>query len=792
MLKNFFTITFRSLAKNKLPVIANILGMGVAVGYCMVAYFANEYNRGFDAIHTQGEQIYRVTSVREFEGTRTRYGVVPTPVGSLVGNIADVDQATRYDYSQSNFKRGDELFSSNLRFVDPGFFDMFTFEFVSGDGNIRDPRTVLISEEIAIRLFGEGAEAIGRDVTLVYGKELKDLKVGGVFKDPPMNSSFYSKNGSSYFNYENRKDEFPNEREDDWMKLSTVFIQIKDASRVGAVHDELKPFIDRANTVRDAARLYDLTLEQLPGMAIRDRRESTQAWTFVAPPQVAVVGTAITGFLMLLIACFNLTNTTIAMSAGRLKEIGIRKVMGSRRIQLIAQLMGETLIVCLVSAFVGLAVADLLVTGWNILWEYMQLTPHYFDSMGFFLFLLGVLIAAGLFAGSYPALYISRFAPVKILKGKTQFGGPSYFTKALLTVQFTISLIAVVSAIALYQNASYQRGYDLGFDSRGSIVAHIENKSEFENYRTALESNAEIRSMSGAKSSIFAGGSKETVRHEATQREVDMIEVGDGYLETLDLSLTAGRDFRKDSPTDLKESVIISQRLAEDLAFSNPIGQRILWRDTVSLYVVGVVKNVYTQGLWTELEPLMIRYVAPEQYRQIIVSTTPSQLYQVNEVMKEKWSKVFPNRLYNGTLLTHHLDDVDEANSNLIMMYGFMGIVALLHSLTGLFTLLSINIIRRTKEIGIRKVLGASIFHITRIINFEFMIILLIAAVVGGWAGFVSCNALMGSIWKYYLAVSTSTVVIATSLVLILAILAVAHKVYVVANLNPTQALKEN
>lgn len=793
MLKNYLTITLRSLLKHKLPVLANILGMGVAVGCCMVAYFAQEYNVNYDMVHKNGQQIYRVTSVREFEGKLTRYGLVPTPVGTLVGAIPDVNRSTRFDFSQSNFKRDNDVFNSNLRYVDPDFFDMFTFDFIAGSPKeIQDRRSILVSEEVATRLFGNAAEAVGKTVTIVYGTQLKDLKVGGVFRDPQMNSSFYVKNGSSFVHYDNRKDEFPTEREDDWRKICTVFVQINDPGRVSTVHDQLSGFVARANTVSDAVKLNDFTLEQLPGMAIRDRLESTEAWTFVAPPQAAVFGTAVMGFLMLLVACFNLTNTTIAMSASRLKEIGIRKVMGSRRIQLIIQLMSETLVVCIVAAFVGLAFAELFVSGWNSLWEYMQLTPHYFDSLDFFIFLTGVLILAGLLAGSYPALYVSRFAPVKILKGKLQFGGTSYLTKGLLTVQFIVSLIAVVSAMAFYQNANYQRTYDLGFNSRGSIVAHLDNKGEFDTYQASLESNADIQSMAGAKSSIFAGGSKETVRRETAQLEVDMIEVGDHYLETLNLQLIAGRDFVKDSPTDIKESVIVSQRLAEELGMEGAIGERLIWHDTVSLYVVGVVKNIYTRGLWMEMEPMMIRYVAPENYRQLIVSTAPANLHDVNESMKASWNKLFPNRLYNGTLLTKHLDDVDEANSNLILMYAFTGIVALLHSLTGLFTLMSINIIRRTKEIGIRKVLGASILHITKIVNLEFGIILTIAAIIGGWAGYTTCNALMGTIWKYYLSVTTSTVVTSISLVVVLAALAVAQKVYRIASMNPTQAIKEN
>lgn len=793
MFKNYFLITFRSLLKNKVFILINVFGMGIAIACCIVAYFANEYNNTYDGIHVNANKIYRVTAQREFEGKLTRYGFASMPLGDIVHKtMPDVSKSTRYYYSYSNFKRDNDLFATNLHYVDPDFFQMFTFEFISGNpADMNDRTSLFISEEMAIKLFHSPEEAFGKSITQVYGTQLKEFKVAGIYKDPPMNSSFYRKNGSSYLNFENAKDEHPTAREDDWKQVCTLFLQIDDDSRVNNVHDQLQTFVASNNDAREDFQVKEFLLEKLPGMAIKDRIEYTKAWTWVAPPQSAIIGSTLMGVLILLIACFNLTNTAIAISSRRLKEIGIRKVMGSRRKQLIVQFISETTFICFLALAVGLAFADFLIQGWNYLWEYMQLKAHYFDSLGFIFFLVGVLICTGILAGSYPAFYISKFEPVSILKGKLKFGGTNYFTRILLGLQFAISLIAIVSAIGFYQNAVYQRNYDLGFDMRGSVIAWIENQNEFESYKNALQQNPKILSIAGARSGIFSNRMHEPVKHESSRLEVDIIEVGDSYLQTMNLKLLKGRDFIKDSKSDQEESVIISQKMADEFGWTDAIGKEIIWRDSVKLFVVGIVKDIYTQGLWRELEPLMIKYVLPSSYTQLVVSTNASAVSSVNGSMHTEWNKLFPNRLYNGNMLVTHLKEVNDVNVNIIYMYAFLGAIAMMLSVTGLFTLVSLNIIKRMKEIGVRKILGASVSNIARIINFEFFVILMLASVVGSWVGYTMCNLLMNSIWRYYQGVNVATFVISVALLFVISLFTVGYKIYNVATMNPVNSLKD-
>ena len=492
MLKNFLLITFRNMMKNKLFIFINVFGMAVAIACCIVAYFAYEFEATFDGNHTNGAQIYRVSAVREFDNQTTRYGYAPLPLRGIVSqNFKDVDKSSRFHFSWSNFKREDDLFQSNLSYVDPEFFEMFSFEFIKGDPKaLKDVSSVFINDKMAIRLFGSAEEAFGKTITQVYGNTLKEIKIAGVFKEQPQNSSFHPR--EAFMNFENCKDEHGSLTDDNWTQESTLFLQINDPGRVSIIHEQLQPYIENNNKVREDFIIKELALDHFPTMARRDVADAVRSWTWAAPPSSLIIGSAAMGILILLVACFNLTNTAIAISSRRLKEIGIRKVMGGVRKQLILQFIGETTLICFFALLLGLFFAEFLTEAWNIMFYRAPVSPHYLDNPQFLTLMPAILVFIGLLAGAYPAFYISNFEPISILKGKLKFGGTNYFTRTLLGLQFAISLIAIVSAIAFLQNAKYQEAYDLGFDPKGSVIAWLNSKEEFETYRNSLQGNPEI------------------------------------------------------------------------------------------------------------------------------------------------------------------------------------------------------------------------------------------------------------------------------------------------------------
>ncbi|MCD9014289.1 ABC transporter permease [Parachryseolinea silvisoli] len=790
MIKNYLLITLRSMMKNKFFIFINIFGLAIGIACSIVAYFNWEYDHTFNKNHVNAGEIYRVSPLRKFDGTTELHTVVNIPLASAIRqNMPDVDQVTRLNRSWTNFKVDDNLFPGRVRYVDPEFFNMFSFDFIYGRADVlKDKSTVLISEEMAKTLFGS-ADVVGRQLTQVVREQLKEFTVGGVFRDQPDNSSFQAQ---SYMHYDNYFDDANEVTENDWHHNTVLFVQIKDPSRVGVVRQQLQPYRENNNKVREDFQVTEYVLDPFVGMAQRDVQNERWADTLQnSNSPAAVVTPSIMAVLILLIACFNMTNTSIAISSRRLKEIGIRKVMGSMRAQLILQFIGETLFICFLALIIGMLLGEVLLSAWNSLWVEMKLTSHYLDAPGFLIFMIGVLFFTGLLSGSYPAFYISSFEPVGILKGKQKFGGTNYFTRILLCLQYAISLLAIIGSFAFYENSRYQRDFDLGFDQQGVMIVYVSNGQEYETFHHAIVRNKDILAVAGSKHSVFSSRYRDPVKHESREHDVDIIDVGDGYLQAMGLTLLEGRDFQKDSETDRRESVIITEEFAKVFSWDKPLGKTILWHDTVKLYVVGVAKNVYTDGLWDKAQPMMIRYTAPENYTHVIVSAPVEKLIAVNASMEQEWKQIFPNRLYTGRYLNEEMKESLTVNDNIVKMFAFLGLVAMGLSVTGLFTLVSLNIIRKMKEIGVRKVLGASIGNIARIINTEFIIILLIASVAGCLMGAFLVDMLMSSIWKYYLPAGSYTFFISVILMFMLSTLAIGYKVFSAASMNPVSTLRD-
>lgn len=776
------------MMKNKLFILINVFGMGVAIACCIVAYFNWELDATFDHNHANRSEIYRVSSLREFEGNTTLFGHSPLPLAQVIRqNVPDVRSAVRVAWSYSDFKIEDNVFRPELAYVDPDFFDVFTFDMIEGTASdITDKSKVFISDELAMKLFNS-THVVGKQITQVIGVDAKEVTVGGVFRKPPDNSSWSE---GAYMHFDNVYDDDKNLKENDWLARTTLFVRIPDASRLDAVHKQLLSYRENNNRVREDFIIKEFVLDPLDGMGQRDRANDTWSRTRGSSPTAAVISPIIMALLVLLIACFNMTNTSIAISSRRLKEIGIRKVMGSMRAQLIVQFIGETLFICFISLMVGLLLGEVLLSSWNALWENMKLSSHYLDKPAVLIFLCAVLMFTGLVAGSYPAFYISHFEPVSILKGKLKFGGTNYFTRTLLILQYAFSLIAVIFAVSFYQNSIFQRDFDLGFNDKSIIIAYVESLGEFETYRNAIQGNKDILSIAGSKHSIFSARYRNPVKHDSKQLEVDIIDVGDDYLKTMGLELVEGRNFERDSETDRKESIIVTENFAKSFGWDNPIGKEVIWKDTVKLFVVGVIKNVYTQGLWRELEPMMIRNAPREQYTHVIVSGPVDKLRDINLEMEKEWKRIFPTRLYNGRFLDEIMVEAATVNDNIVKIFAFLGIVAIFLSATGLYTLVSLNIIKKMKEIGVRKVLGASISNITRIINTEFVIMLLISSVIGSAASFFTVELLMDSIWDYYLPASTITIAFSVFILFTISGLAVGYKIFAAASMNPVNTLR--
>jgi ABC-type antimicrobial peptide transport system permease subunit len=800
MFKNYLLITLRNLLKNKLFIFINVFGMGVAIACCIVAYLNWEYSDKWDASFSNTENIYRVQFWREFQGDNQRYGIIPMPVAGYVKqNIKDVAAVTRYHTTYSDMRIGDEIFGTQMAFADSSFFSFFDYKLKYGSfDNFYDRSQIFISDETARKYYNK-EDVVGEMLTQIIldkngVRNPKEFIIGGVFEKKPSNISFGFEVITLFDNFWDVNRD-PEMSETSWKRWTgALFLKIIDASLVKSVTTQLQSYVEPQNKAREDFKVTSYYLQPFVGMMAANRANPrlNSDWMNGGIPDEAVVVPAIMSVMLLLLACFNFTNTSIAISSRRLKEIGIRKVMGGLRVQLVAQFLGENLILCLLGLIAGLLLAEWLVPAYDSLWPWLDLNLSYTENIGFLLFLVLLLIITALIAGSYPAFYITAFEPVSILKGKAKFGGTNWFTRILLGGQFVISLLSIIMGVAFYNNGVYQKNYDLGFATSGVISAWVGNEAGFNTYRDALALNPDIVAIAGTLHHVANGFYNDPVKYESLEREVDILDVGDDYFDAMDMTLVAGRKFIKDSETDMKESVIVTEEFLKTFDWKDDaIGKRLVWMDTVQLYVVGVVKNIYSRALWEPIEPTMIRYASPTKFQQLVVKSAPGKTTAVNEYMEQKWKEVFPNSLYTGQMIDQELQETNEINANVTTMFGFLGFFAALMTGIGLYTLVSLNIVKRMKEIGVRKVLGASVSNIAGVINFEFIVNLGIATLLGGALGFFAANALMDSIWEYYLHLNYISLIVSVSVMVVVALLAVGYKTISTAMLNPTKTLRD-
>jgi putative ABC transport system permease protein len=792
MIKNFLLITFRSMMKNKLYLFINIFGMAISIACCIIGFFNYDHNASFDLIHKKAPTIYRVGSVRKFQNELTEFGHAPIALGNAIKrNVSDVSEVVRFSPDDGNFRVKDELFKSNLTYVDAGFFALFSFDFIEGGGELKNKNDICISDELAIKYFGNN-QALGKPLTqLLDSGRKKEYVVAGVFKKQPSNSSFGGQAYSQYDNmFEFAKGDF---NENSWKYRNNLFVQIKDPTRVASVQEQLKQYTENNNKIREDFIIKFFLVEPFVGMAVRDSyADKNGTWTREGSPLAAVIGIGLMGLFVLLIAIFNLTNTAVAISSRRLKEIGLRKVMGSARRDLIAQFIGETTLICFLALILGVLIGEFfLLPAFNKLWPDFNMVTDYLGRPNFLIFMIGTLIITSLLAGSYPAFYISKFEPASILKGTLKFGGTNTFTRILLCLQFCISLAGIVCSFAFTDNATFQRNFDMGFDRKGVVFTNVNGRSEFETYRNALAENPAIISISGSQSHLYSSGFNDPIKHEDKEIEVDILDVSADYISTMSIPLKKGRNFEPDSETDRKESVIITEGLAKQLGLVEPIGKKIVWLDTVKYYVVGVVQDIYTNGLWEKTDPVMFRYAPKDEVNHILVKANADKLVDINKFMEAKWKSIFPEKMYDGKYMDSEMIEADTVNRNLVKMFAFLGLVALMLSVTGLFTLVSLNIIKKMKEIGVRKVLGASTWNITAVVNREFAIILLIASVGGGFLGYGLSSIFMESIWDYYQKVSFASMVISAMILIVASVISIAYKLFITTRLNPSNVLRD-
>lgn len=789
MLKSYLLITFRNMMKHKFFLFINISGLAIAIASCLVAYYLYEFNATFDGNHQQRETIYRVSSFREFQGEVTKYGHVPLALGNMIRqNEAGANKVIRYTSAMLTLRIERDNFLESVAYVDASFFEVFSFDASHGHLSVSEKSALVISDELAFKFFGK-ENPIGRTVSqIAEGRTVTDFTVVGTFKKQPNNSSFGQQ---AYVHFDNQFGA-SSLTENDWTARATLFVQVSDPEKALQLTNSLQPYVRNNNEVREDFIIKRFSLDPLPGLATSDSYNNVRGvWTNNAAHISAIMGTGIMGIFILLIACFNLTNTAIAISSGRLKELGIRKIMGSTRKHLIMQYIGETWTLCLFALLLGFIVANtLLIPAFNSLWPFWSYTPDYLGKPNFIVFMLLVLLITSMLAGSYPALYISKFEPTQILKGKVKFGGTNFFTRTLLTMQLVISLIAIVCSLAFIDNARYQKELDLGFNQKEVVFTDLENSGDYEIFRNRLLELNDITAVSGSFHHINASYFSDPITCEGKEIEADILDVGDHYVKTVGITLLEGRDFILDSETDKRESVLITENMAAAFGWNESLGKELIWKDSIHYRVIGVVKNIVNKGLMSRMDPVLLRYREDHDYKFILASAPIESITEVKAEMERVAKELFPDKIVTIRYMDELVARSIQINSSILKMFIFLGVIALLLSATGLYTLVSLNMMKRLKEIGIRKILGASGGNITRIINKEFVIILGLASAFGGYLGSFLSGMLLDSIWEHFQRTSLLTILLSILTLLIVSGLSISYKIISTIRINPTTILR--
>jgi ABC-type antimicrobial peptide transport system permease subunit len=789
MLKNYILVTFRNLFKNRVFTAINIIGLGLALAVCIVAFFNHMFNYEFDRNNLNFEEIYRINSYRDMEGREQEYGVVPATLGlEIKKDIPGIKNSARLVRLSAPVKRGNDVFQSEISFVDPAFLDIFTFPLIYGEKNsIGNQGNVLISRKMAGTLFG-AEYPVGKAVSIIDNSNKEfTYTVGAVFEDLPQNSSFRI---DILTNFDNCLSMW-NKNDADWkFMINALFIQVTDKSLIPSLRQSLKNYIEVQNEAREDFKITRWNIIPLKEVGANSR----DIWNSALYPSLhpsAVIAPPVMAIFILIIACFNFANTSIATFSRRLKEIGLRKTFGGQRRQLVVQFMFETFIICFLSLIAGLIIAEFLVPAYSSLWAYMSIELTFTKYAFFWIFLVLLLFVTGFIAGVYPAIYVSSFSPARVIKGSALFNGSGKLTMILLGLQFTISVIALVLGIVFINNSQYQRKLDLGYDRDKIIVVPVPTEY-YNSFRNEILSNPRILAAEGTQQHIGWGSYRRPIKDEQKQVEVDMMDIGPGYASTMGLRVVQGRIFdelRADADRSGK-SVIVNQTLVNDFGWKDPLGKTFTLYDTTKFTVIGVVEDFYLFGLWQKIEPSVMRLSDSTNYEVIAVRADSKDLPEVLDYLGKKWKSMGTNFIFGGELQEDLMQEEKDINDSIMKVNIFLAVAATLLSLIGMYNMVSLDIIRRTKEIGIRKIQGAPVPLIMYLMSRKFIILLIIASVLGCWGGYYLSLMFLDSIYDYFIHITAGMMLLAVGIIFVATAATIIFKILKAAMRNPVISLR--
>ncbi len=804
MIKNYFKIAWRNIKRQKAYASINILGLAIGIAACILILQYVWFELSYENFHVNKDRIYRVQQDRYDNGKlSTQWAAGAYAVGnSFKDAIPEIEDYVKLvNQGQAVTEVNNQpLKIEKVFFASGSFFKIFTYPLLSGDEKkaLAEPFTAAISETTARTLFGS-INAVGKTFK-VNGRKTA-FTVTAVFEDAPVNTQLRPNMLLSYATFVNYQG--PDNNPDNawaWDGCLTYLLLRKgvDPATVAAkfppvaekgVGELLKRF--------NASVVY--SLQPLQDIHLYSHYMGEPATNGDGKTTYLLLGIA---FFIAIIAWVNYINLATARAVSRAKEVGIRKTIGSQRRQLVMQFLSESAMLNGIALLLALLIVLLAIPGFNKL-SGQQLSFSLLGESNFWLCVVGLFAAGVFFSGLYPAFVLSGFRPIDVLKGKmTATRQGSLLRKSLVVFQFAASLFLLIGTLTVYQQIQYMRKQSLGISIDQTLVVrppvvgrdstYLQRMTAFKevlNRQTAVKGAAISTSIPGEAVGWNAGGIKLVGTDESTQKQYRVIGVDYDYIKMYGLKLIAGRSFSKDFGTD-DHAVIFNRKGAEQLGFNKPeeaIGKRIdFWGQQYT--VVGIAENFHQQSLREAYEPLILRLI-PDVSGYLSVKTTGSQAGNVISVVKSNWNKFFPGNTFEYFFLDDHFDAQYKADQRFGQVFGLFTSLAIFVACLGLFGLASYTTMQRTKEIGIRKVLGASVPGILRLLYREFTVLLLIAFIVAVPAAWITIgNWLQGYAFRinvhwYYFLVPFVTI-------FMIALLTVSFQSIKAAVANPVKSLR--
>lgn len=791
MIKNYLRVGWRNLIRNKSYVVINTFGLGIALACCVTAYLLIAFNIEFDNFHKADKvsKVFKIhTHFLEKDGRKTEGIAAPLVLAPVaVSEIAGVERYTRFIFNGGYMRYGDNAFSEGIAFADSSFFDMFDFPLIAGSHKFfKNKHSIFLSEEYAKKYFGED-DPIGKIITLNFANDFNiEATVGGVLKKIPANSTFVF---DVMMRIENFSDlnQIAVDNWGDWRDPST-FLELASPENAVAISKQFNKYIPIRNEAKKDVVVESYQLEPFKARFTEDDINNSYVNLRISFVPLLVFVTL--AAIILLIACFNLTNTSIALTAKRLKEVGVRKAIGAAQSQIISQFLLETVITITLALVVGVILAQFIVPAFVTMWN-LPYGLRDLDGLNLFITLIILVFIASLLAGMYPAIFNSRFKPVALLKGNVTIKGSNGLTRSLVAIQFALSAIVLIAGVIFIQNNNFQEQIKFGYDNEKVLAIQIQSENDYETMRNALSRNPKIISMGVSDHHVGNNNYEYPVLIDTTEYRVRLVGIGENYCETMGFTLIQGRFLNLDNASDMDEGLIVNEAFVAKLNLDEPLDKVISVHEK-KRHIVGVITN-HVDNLFRSKEPEPFVFYPAERkyYKNMVVKAEHAELADIQKEAEKTWKDLFPGKPFNGRFQDDILlEGTKRTNSNLKNIFIFLTILGGLLSGSGIFSLASLNIAKRTKEIGIRKALGASVANVVALLNKEFVIILSISVILGSVAGYFLTKALLDEIYAYHITIQFIWVFLCASAVFVIGIATTTSTILQAARSNPVKTLR--